>query len=156
MTWCDARTVYWNALLCEDTCGILSWIGLCQDCLLFSGMPLVTKRLTQGLTITFVNPPAVDLSLSTPAGSLPFLPERATWLRSSCLALHVQRTQVGPPWRNTRSSLHLGMLAPLRKPQSRNPKPWKLNASSEARQALISLVESTIARDLVLPQLVSK
>ncbi|CAE7944058.1 esyt3, partial [Symbiodinium sp. KB8] len=52
--------------------------------------------LTQGLTIAFVNPPAVDLSLRTPAGSLPFLPERA-------------------------------------------------------RQALIALVDSTLARDLVLP-----
>ena len=43
------------------------------------------SRLTQGLTIAFVNPPAVDLSLRTPAGSLPFLPERETWQKSYCI-----------------------------------------------------------------------
>ena len=39
-------------------------------------------RLTQGLAVTFANPPSLELEVTTPSAlSMPFLPERAHWNR---------------------------------------------------------------------------
>ena len=38
-------------------------------------------RLTQGLTVGFADPPAIDLEVTTPSAlGVPFVPERASWM----------------------------------------------------------------------------